>query len=100
MERGRVPVPVRATVCGESGALSEMAREPLTAPGTAGVKLTLSVQEAPGASAGAQPLGVESEKSPVALMELMFTVVPLVFSRVTLLRALLVLTGCGLNDRL
>ena len=50
MESGRVPVPVRATVSGESGALSEMAREPLTAPGTAGAKLTLSVQEAPGAS--------------------------------------------------
>src|ERR1700736_2937164 len=95
MESGRFPVPLRATVCGESGALSLMAREPLMAPGTAGVKLTLTVQEAPGASAVPQPLGVETEKSPVAPMELMFTVVPLVFLRVTVLRALLVPTACG-----
>ena len=36
MDSARVPVPARATVCGESGALSVMATEPLTPPGTAG----------------------------------------------------------------
>ena len=61
---GFSPVPESATVCGLSGALSVIVRLSVRLPVAVGVKVTLTVQFAPGVSAVPQLL--VSEKSPLA----------------------------------
>jgi hypothetical protein len=89
---GRFPVPESETVCGESGALSMIAREPLSGPATVGVKLMLTVQEAPAARLDPQVL-LATAKFPVTAIEVMLTEIALVFLNVTALVALVVLTA-------
>ena len=79
---GRLPVPVSATVCGESGALSLIASEPEMAPPMEGVKVTVAVHVAPAANVEPQVL-LATAKLPVAVIELMLTEAELVFFKVT-----------------
>ena len=44
---GKLPVPESETVCGESGAASVMASEPVSAPEIEGVNVTFTLQDAP-----------------------------------------------------
>ena len=53
---GKLPVPLNETVCGESGALSLMASDPLIDPEIAGLKFTFTVHDAPMASDDPQVL--------------------------------------------
>ena len=61
-----VPLPVSATVCGLSAALSERVIVPVRLPAARGVNVTLMVQAAPTVSVGGQLF--VSAKSPVAAM--------------------------------
>lgn len=54
--RGKLPVPLSATVCGESGALSLTASEPVIDPEIAGLKFTFTVHDAPAANDDPQVL--------------------------------------------
>ncbi len=56
IEMGKLPVPVSAIVCGESGALSLIASDPLIDPPTKGANVTFTVQLAPLASVDPQVL--------------------------------------------
>jgi len=53
---GRVPMPLRATVCGLLGASSVMVTAPLRLPAVVGLKVTLRVQLAPAATLAPQVL--------------------------------------------
>jgi hypothetical protein len=99
IESGKLPVPERATVCGESGALSLMANEPVRAPAIEGEKVTLTVQDAPELSEEPQVL-LATAKFPVVVMEVTFTEEALVFLSVATFEAPAVLTSCGLKARL
>jgi len=99
MVNGRAPVPVRATTCGESGALSLMESVPVIAPPTDGVKVTVALQLAPAVKLAPQ-LVVGTPKFPVAVSELILTVEALVFLKVTSLVALVLPTSCGRNTPL
>lgn len=57
------PVPLNATVCGEFGALSARLTEAASAPVVAGLKVTVTVQEAFTASVAAQLLVSENEEA-------------------------------------
>ena len=96
---GKLPVPESETVCGESGAASVMASEPVSAPEIEGVKVTFTLQDAPAPMAPPHVL-LEMAKFPVAAMELMFRAAVLVFFKVTVFDALVVPTICGLKARL
>ncbi len=97
--RGRLPVPVKVAICGESGALSAMESAPLSAPEIEGVKVTLTLQDAPGFRDDPQVL-LSTAKFPLAAMELTASAAELVFLTVTAFEALVVPTTCGLNERL
>ena len=99
MVKGRTPVPLSATVCGESGAVSLMASEPVSTPPSVGVNVTVDLQVLPAASVEPQ-LVADMAKFPVAVIELMLTVAVLEFLNVTVLAALVVPTDSGLNARL
>src|SRR4029077_2036689 len=77
-----------------------MESEPVIGPLTAGLKVRETVQEAPTASVDPQALGPVIVKSPVAEMELMFTVLELVFFSVTDFDALVVPASCWPKPRL
>jgi hypothetical protein len=96
--RGRLPVPLRLIVCGESGALSLIASEPVSAPFTEGVKVTFTLQVAPAARLEPHVL-VAIAKLPVAAIEVILTDAELVFLNVTALEALVVPTDCAANDK-
>jgi len=98
-ESGRLPVPASATVCGESGALSLMASEPVSAPLTNGVTVTFTVHEAPAPRLDPQLL-LAIAKFPVAATELMVTELVPLFLNVTAFDELVVFNTCGLNARL
>lgn len=70
---GVMPVPVSATTCGLPAALSMMLIDPVRAPATDGVKVTLIVQLAPGASV--EPQMVVSLKSTLLLLMLVMSAV-------------------------
>jgi hypothetical protein len=89
---GAAPVPASATVCGLPGALSMIFKVPDSAAATDGVNLTLTMQEAPGASWGELTRQVSvSEKSaallPVKVMALSVTVAEVEFVTVMLVAA-------------
>src|SRR5580658_8777104 len=63
-----VPVPVREAVCGLPGALSVMERVELRVPDFCGVKVTTTMQFAPGATSTLQSL--VCEKSPLLPVEM------------------------------
>jgi hypothetical protein len=96
---GKSPVPESATVCGESGALSLTASDPVSDPAIEGVNVTLTVQDAPALMDDPQVL-LSTAKLPVAVMELTVTAALLVFLSVTAFEALVVLTTWALKDRL
>ena len=82
------PVPLRATLCGLSEALSEMLRVPVLVPPATGLKVTEMVQLAPALTVVPQVL--VWEKSPLAVtLEMVSEALP-VSVRVTLCAALLV----------
>lgn len=95
---GKFPVPLNATVCGESGALSLIASEPVSDPEVAGLNVIFTVQDAPAFSEDPQVL-LTIAKFPVAVIELTVTLVVLVFLSVTVFEALVVLTSCELKLR-
>jgi hypothetical protein len=99
MVSGRFPVPLSATVCGESGALSLMASEPVSAPEIAGLNVTLTVQDAPALIDDPQVL-LAIAKFPVVAIEFTLTLAVLVFFSVTAFEALVVFTNCALKDKL
>jgi len=86
-----VPLPDKLTVCGLPVALSVIDSVPVLVPVVVGVKVTLIVQLAPVLSL-AVPL-FASEKSPLAVMVLMFTVLLPVLVSVTACGVLVVPTG-------
>src|SRR3989475_10893965 len=97
---GAMPVPVRVIVCGLPGASSTMFSVALRIPVASGVKLTLIVQLAPGATEPAplgQVLPAAKAKSaacaPVMVMLVRFSGAPLLV-RVTVCAALVVPTRC------
>jgi predicted small lipoprotein YifL len=96
---GKFPVPDNGTVCGESGALSLMASDPVTAPATEGVNVTVTMQDAPAFSDEPQLL-LAIAKFPVVVIELILTAALLVFFTVIGFAALVVLTSCGLKATL
>lgn len=98
MEIGRLPVPLRLTTCGESGAESLTESAPLIAPPTLGVKVTFTVQLAPEARLVPHVL-LATAKFPVAPIEFIVTVDALEFFRVTVCAALVVAATCGLKER-
>jgi hypothetical protein len=97
--RGKSPVPDSPTVCGESGALSLIASDPVSDPATAGVNVTFTVHDAPAAIDDPQVL-LATAKFPVAAIELTLTAAELVFFNVTDFAAAVVFTSCGLKARL
>lgn len=99
MVSGRSPVPESATVCGESGDESLMAREPVSAPAMEGVKFRLMAQDAPAFSDEPQVL-LAMTKFPVTVMELMVRLAEPVFLSFTAFVVLGVFTTCGLKARL
>src|SRR5260370_39709119 len=75
--RGWTPAPDRATVCGEPGASSGIARVPLTGPVAVGAKATWIVQLAPGATAAfEQPPGSIAQSAPPAARAMRMGPVP------------------------
>jgi len=94
---GRLPVPLRATVCGESGALSLIASVPVRDPLTEGEKVTSTVHLAPAARLDPHLL-LETEKLPVARIELMVTDDALVLVSVIALELLVDPTTVSLKD--
>src|SRR5215471_12516875 len=84
-----VPVPVKATVCGLVGALSLNVNVPLRTPIRVGVKVTLTVQLAPGATVVPQVL-LPMVKSPLMLILLTLSVPAPVFVSVTTFAGLVV----------
>jgi hypothetical protein len=93
-----VPVPLKATVCGEPAALSVMVRVPVRAPLAAGVNVTEMVQLAPAATL--DPQFWVSAKSPDAEMELIANAAEPEFVSVTVWAALLDPTGSELKFKL
>src|SRR5207245_6589845 len=105
-ERGRaaqphLPVPLSETLCGLPAALSVMFTVAARTPVAAGVKLTLIVQLAPGATEPAplgQVLPAAKAKSaacaPVMVMLVRFSGAPPLLVRVTVCAALVVPTRC------
>jgi hypothetical protein len=91
---GRSPVPFKLTTCGESGALSLIANEPVRAPETDGLKVTFTWQDAPAFSEDPQ-VWLKTAKLPVAVIELMLTALELVFFNVTVFDALVVPATCA-----
>ena len=91
IDSGKTAVPLNVTVCGESGALSVIASEPVIVPGTAGVNVTPAWHDAPGASVDPQVV-VVIEKFPDAFIEAMETGDELVFLNEIALAALVVPT--------
>src|SRR5207302_1207676 len=96
---GAMPVPVRVIVCGLPGASSTMFSVALRIPVASGVKLTLIVQLAPGATEPAplgQVLPAAKAKSaacaPVMVMLVRFSGAPPLFVRVTFCAGLVVPT--------
>ena len=87
IDKGRLPVPVRATICGESGAVSLMESEPVTAPDDAGVNVKPTWQLPPAARLDPQVF-VEIAKSPLGVIEFTVTAVALAFLMVTIFTAL------------
>ena len=79
---GKVPVPVRLTVCVAGLALSVMVKEPLREPLAVGVKVTLSVQLA--LAARLVPQVLVWEKSPLTVTLVILSVTLPVFLSVTL----------------
>ena len=86
------PPPVRVTVCGLPGALSEMLSEPLRVPATVGVKVIVNVQDALAATLAPQLL--VCEKSPDTEALVMESDALPVFLSVTVCDALEELTSC------
>src|SRR5262249_56729449 len=84
-----VPVPAKATVCGLVGALSLNVNVPLRTPIRVGVKVTLTVQLAPGATVVPQVL-LPMAKSPLMLILLTLSVPAPVFVSVTTFPGLVV----------
>ena len=78
---GSVPVPVSLMVWVAGLALSVMVTVPVLVPAVVGLKVTLMVQLAPGATL--EPQVLVWEKSPLALMPLMLSVPLPVFLSVT-----------------
>ena len=85
------PVPVRLTVCGLPPALSLIETEPVRAPEAVGVKVTVTVQWAPGAIE--LPQLFVWAKSPPAVMPVRFSAAPPVLLRVTVWAPLVLLSG-------
>jgi hypothetical protein len=85
------PTPLKATVCVPEPALSRIVNEPVRVPAAAGVKVTAMLHGA--LTPKAAPQLFASEKSPDALMPLMFSVAFPVFVSVTLMAELLVPTA-------
>ena len=79
---GKVPVPVRLTVCVAGLALSVMVTAPVLVPVALGLKVTLRVQLA--LAATLEPQVLVWEKSPLAVMLVMLRVALPVLLRVTL----------------
>ena len=88
---GSVPVPVSGQVWGLFAALSEIVRVPERVPIAVGVKDTLIVQLAPGATLAPQVF--DCEKSPLIAMLLMVSAAVPVLVSVTVSGALAVLSG-------
>src|SRR3989454_8522592 len=101
---GATPVPARDTDCGLPAASSVMFTVAARAPGAAGVKLTLIVQLAPGATEPAplgQVLPAAKAKSaacaPVMVMLVRFSGASPLLVSVTFCAALVVPTRCSPN---
>jgi hypothetical protein len=96
-----IPVPERATVCGLPGALSVILTEAVRLPVTKGLKVTLAVQSAPGASELLHPLlrRKSAASGPVTLTLAIVKVALPVLVSVTLWEALAVPTACLPNVR-
>src|SRR3989454_3839805 len=101
---GAMPVPVRVIVCGLPGASSTMFSMALRIPVASGVKLTLIVQLAPGATEPAplgQVLPAAKAKSaacaPVMVMLVRFSGAPPLLVSVTFCAALVVPMRCSPN---
>jgi hypothetical protein len=67
---GAVPFPVRLTVCGLVPASSVNVNEPAAAPGASGLKVTLTVQFAPGAITAAQVVLATANGPDAATLEM------------------------------
>jgi hypothetical protein len=96
---GNSPVPLSATVCGESGALSMMASEPVRAPAIDGVKVTVTLHT-PRALIVEPQLLLATAKFPVAVIELRLTSDGPLFVILMDFEALVVFATCGLKTRL
>src|SRR5262249_53849661 len=83
-----VPVPVKVTVCGLVGALSLILNVPVRTPIRVGVKVTPTLQLAPGATVVPQVLPLMA-KSPLMLILLILSVAAPVFVSLTTVAALL-----------
>lgn len=80
---GAVPVPLRATVCGELATLSAMLRVAVSVPVVAGLKLTITAQDALTARVAPQVLAWAKEEAfvpPMVMPERLSVAVPALVS--------------------
>ena len=92
-ETGKTPLPESATVCGLLLALSFTLNPPVLVPITVGVNATLIVQWLLGGRLVVQVV-VDTAKSPVVEIAMLFRATVWLFVRVNVLGALIVPTAC------